>query len=60
MLLVIYKVLWLESLNLVRVPIVSHRLARDKLTGRKITKIKREKTKELQEGALNYERFDRG
>ena len=33
--LVICKVLWLGSFKLVIVPIVSHHLARDKLTGRK-------------------------
>ena len=46
-LLVIYKVLWLESLSLVKVPIVSHHLARGKLTGRKFMKMRREKTEEL-------------
>ena len=49
--LVVYKVLWSESLSLVRVPIVSHRLARDKLTGRKFMKMRREETEELQKGA---------
>ena len=41
MLLVIYKVLWLESLKLIKVPIVSHCLARDKLTGRNFMKMRR-------------------
>ena len=35
MLSVICKVLWLGSFKLVKVPIVSHHLARDKLTRRK-------------------------
>ena len=50
-LLVTYKVVFLESLSLVKVPIVSHHLARGKLTKRKFMKIKREKIEELQEGA---------
>ena len=43
LLLVIYKVLWLESLSLVKAPIVSNHLARDKLTGRKFMKMSKEK-----------------
>ena len=46
-----YKLLWIESLSLVKIPIISHHLARDKLTGRKLMKMKREKTEELQKGA---------
>ena len=34
-----------------KVPIVSHHLARDKLTGRKFIKRRKEKTEELQKGA---------
>ena len=59
-LLVFYKVLWLESLTLVKVPIVSRCLARGKLTERKFMKMRTEKTKELQKGAWNYKRFNRG
>ena len=51
MLFVIYKVLWLESLSLVKLPIVFYYLARDKLTGRKFIEMKIEKTEELQKGA---------
>ena len=60
MLSVIYKVLWLGSFKLVKVPIVSYRLARDKLTGRKFMRMRREKTEELQKVAWTYERFGRG
>ena len=49
--LVIYKVLWLESLSLVKVPFVSRHLARGKLIRRKFMKMTREKTSELQKGA---------
>ena len=45
--LIIYKVLLLESLSVVKVPIVSHCLARDKQTGRKLMKMRKEKTEEL-------------
>ena len=34
-----------------KVPIVSHRLAKDKLIGRKFIKKRKEKTEELQKGA---------
>ena len=50
-LLVICKVLWQGSLSLVKVPIVSCRLARDKLTGRKLMKRRKGKTEELQKDA---------
>ena len=36
---------------MVKVPIVSYYLARDKPTGRKFMKMRREKTEELQKGA---------
>ena len=42
-LLAFLKVLWLETLSLVKVPIVSHHKERDKLTGRKFMKLRREK-----------------
>ena len=45
---------------MVKVPIVSRYLARNKLTGRKFMKKTKEKTEELQKGAWYYERFDRG
>ena len=60
MLLVIYKVLWLDTLSLVKVLVVSHHKARDKLIGRKFMKMRRKKTKELERGAWDNERFDRG
>ena len=49
-LLVIYRVLWLRSLSLVAVLKVSHHLVKDKMTGRKFMKMRREKTEELQKG----------
>ena len=52
--------LWQVGLNLVKVPIVSRHLARDKLTKRKFMKIRREKTDELQKSILDDGRFDRG
>ena len=60
MVLIIYKVLWLENFSLVKVPIVSCPLSRNKLTWRKFMKMRREKTEELQKGAWDNERIDRG
>ena len=39
---------------------ISHHLARDKLTGRKSMKMREEKTEELQRGAWDNKRFDKG
>ena len=50
-LLAIYKVFWLESLSLVKVPIVTRHLARGKLAGRKFMKKRKENTEELQKCA---------
>ena len=56
---VIYKVFYLMSLSLLAVLEISCRLARDKLTERKSMKMRGEKTKELQSGSWDNERFDR-
>ena len=56
MLLVIFKVLWLESLSLVKVPIVSHHKARDKLIGRKFMKIEEKKKLKSSRKALEITR----
>ena len=45
---------------MVKVAIVSLCLASNKLTRRKFMKMRREKTEELQRGAWDNERFDRG
>ena len=39
--------------------VVTRYLVKGRMTGRKLLKMKREKTEELQSGAWNNERFDR-
>ena len=43
-----------------KLPILSHHLARGKLTGMKCMKRRKEKTEEFQRGAWYFKRFDRG
>ena len=59
MLLVIYKVPWLESLSLVKIIIISHGLARNKLVGRKFMKMRKKKLKSCREALCIKKRFDR-
>ena len=42
-----------------RVLVVSHCLTKDRLTGRKLWRIKKEKTEELQNNTWSDERYDR-
>ena len=57
---VFFRVLWLESYILVKVPVVCHQLSRGDWIGMKTRKSNKKKTEELQRGIWAYERFERG
>ena len=57
---VICRVIWQESHNFLKVPIVCHHLARGNWTGMKNRRSNKKKTKGPQIGAWYYRRFDRG
>ena len=55
----IFKVFYRNNCSLVQVLVVSCRLTKNNLTGRKFWKMRKGKTEKLQKGAWDDKKFDR-